>query len=240
MQKVVAVITLLLLACFATIAGASEATIKAALQKKYPDIAVESVIKTPMAGIYEVFANGQLIYTDEKVTYLFTNANLIDADKKVNLTEERMNRLTAIRFDQLPLDLAFKKVKGKGTRKLAYFGDPNCGYCKKFEQDLAKIDDVTIYVFLYPVLGPDSLAKSKSIWCSKDRVKAWDDQLVNGIAPTAPGGCDTPIEKILAFGRQKNISGTPTMFFTDGQRVPGAIPADHIEQRLVAAAKQTR
>jgi len=241
MQKtVVAAATCLLLAGAATLAGASEATVKAALQKKYPDIAVESVVKTPLAGIYEVFANGQLIYADEKAAYLFTNASLIDTDRKVNLTEERMNRLTAIRFDQLPLDLAFKRVKGKGTRKLAYFADPNCGYCKRFEQDLAKINDVTLYVFLYPVLGPDSLEKSKSIWCSKDRVKAWDDQLVNGIAPSAPGGCDTPIEKILAFGKQKNINGTPTMFFVDGQRVPGAIPGDQIEQRLVAAAKQAK
>ena len=241
MQKtVVAAATCLLLAGAATLAGASEATVKAALQKKYPDIAVESVVKTPLAGIYEVFANGQLIYADEKAAYLFTNASLIDTDRKVNLTEERMNRLTAIRFDQLPLDLAFKRVKGKGTRKLAYFADPNCGYCKRFEQDLAKINDVTLYVFLYPVLGPDSLEKSKSIWCSKDRVKAWNDQLVNGIAPTAAGTCDTPIEKILAFGRQKNISGTPTMFFADGQRVPGAIPGDQIEQRLVAAATQAK
>lgn len=240
MQKVVAVTTLLLLACAATIAGASEATVKAALQKKYPDIAVESVLKTPMAGIFEVYANGQLIYTDEKVAYLFTNASLIDTDNKVNLTEERMNRLTAIRFDQLPLDLAFKKVKGKGTRKLGYFADPNCGYCKRFEQELAKVNDVTVYMFLYPVLGADSLEKSKSVWCSKDRVKAWDDWMLKGVAPTAPGGCDTPIEKILAFGRQKNISGTPTMFFTDGQRVPGAIPLDQLEQRLAAAAKQTK
>lgn len=240
MQKVVAVTTLLLLACAATIAGASEATVKAALQKKYPDIAVESVLKTPLAGIYEVFANGQLIYTDEKVAYLFTNASLIDTDNKVNLTEERMNRLTAIKFDQLPLDLAFKKVKGKGTRKLGYFADPNCGYCKRFEQDLAKINDVTVYVFLYPVLGADSLEKSKSVWCSKDRIKAWDDWMSKGITPSAAGTCDTPIEKILAFGRQKNISGTPTMFFADGQRVPGAIPVDQIEQRLVAAAKQSK
>jgi thiol:disulfide interchange protein DsbC len=240
MQKVVAVATLLLLACAATIAGASEATVKAALQKKYPDIAVESVLKTPVTGIYEVFANGQLIYTDEKAAYLFTNASLIDTDNKVNLTEERMNRLTAIKFDQLPLDLAFKKVKGKGTRKLGYFADPNCGYCKKFEQELAKINDVTVYVFLYPVLGADSLEKSKSVWCSKDRVKAWDDWMFKGIMPTAAGTCDTPIEKILAFGRQKNISGTPTLFFADGQRVPGAIPVDQIEQRLVAAAKQTK
>ncbi len=173
-----------------------------------------------------MFSNGQMIYTDENAAYLFVNANLIDTEKKANLTEERMSKLTAIKFDQLPLNLAFKKVKGKGTRKLAYFGDPNCGYCKKFEQDLTKINDVTIYVFLYPVLGADSLEKAKSIWCSKDRVKAWDDQLVNGIAPTAPGTCDTTaIDKTLAFGKQKNISGTPTMFFVDGQRVPGAIPA---------------
>lgn len=239
MQKVVAVTTLLLLACAATIAGASEATVKAALRKKFPDIAVESVLKTPLAGIYEVFANGQLIYADEKAVYLFTNASLIDTDKKVNLTEERMNRLTAIKFDQLPLELAFRKVKGKGTRKLGYFADPNCAFCKRFEQDLAKINDVTVYVFLYPVLGPDSLAKAQSIWCSKDRVKAWDDWMFKGIAPTTPGGCDTPIEKILAFGRQKNINGTPTLFFADGVRVPGAIPVDQIEQRL-AAAKQTK
>ncbi len=237
MQKVMTVVALVLLACASTMAGASEATVKVALQKKYPDIMVESVNKTPMAGIYEVFANGQLIYTDEKAAYLFINASLIDTDKKMNLTEERMNRLTAIKFGDLPLDLAFKKVKGKGTRKLAYFGDPNCGFCKKFEQDLAKVDDVTVYVFVYPILGPDSMEKAKSIWCSKDRVKAWDDQLLNNTAPTAQGTCNTPIEKILAFGRQRNISGTPTMFFVDGVRIPGAIPADQIEQRLAAAAQ---
>jgi len=164
------------------------------------------------------------------------NANLIDTEKKSNLTEERMSKLTAIKFDQLPLNLALKKVKGKGTRKLAYFGDPNCGYCKKFEQDLTKIDDVTIYVFLYPVLGPDSTEKARSIWCSKDRIKAWDNQLVNGVAPTAPTTCDTSsIDKTVAFGKQKNITGTPTMFFVDGQRIPGAIPVEQIEQRLAAA-----
>jgi thiol:disulfide interchange protein DsbC len=239
MQKTIAVITLLLLARVSTFAGASEATVKAAMQKKYPDTAVESVGKTPLAGIYEVFANGQLIYTDEKVGYLFVNGSMIDADKKVNLTEERMNRLTAIKFDQLPLDLAFKMVRGKGSRKLGYFADPNCGYCKRIEQDFAKIDDVTIYVFLYPVLGPDSMEKSKSVWCSKDRAKAWTDWMLTGVAPATAGKCDTPIEKILAFGKQKNITGTPTLFFADGMRVPGAISAERIEQHL-AAARQAK
>jgi thiol:disulfide interchange protein DsbC len=236
MQKAMSIVAFLVLACASAVAGASEATVKAALQKKYPDVPVESVTKTPLPGIYEVFSNGQVVYTDENAAFMFVDAKLIDTEKKVNLTEERMSKLTAIKFDQLPLNLAVKKVKGKGTRKLAYFGDPNCGYCKKFEQDLTKINDVTIYVFLYPVLGPDSLEKAKSIWCSKDKIKAWDDQLVNNKAPTAAGTCDTTaIDKTMAFGKQKGISGTPTMFFVDGQRVPGAIPLEMIEQRLAAA-----
>ena len=235
MRKLILIFTAAFVAMISQTALANEATVKAALLKKYPQIQIQSVLKTPLAGMYEVYADGQLHYTDEKATYLFVNAMMIDTDKKTNLTEERMNKLTAISFDQLPLDLAFRKVKGKGTRKLAYFGDPNCGYCKKFEQDLTKIDDVTIYVFLYPVLGQDSVDKAKSVWCSKNRVKVWDDLLVNGIAPTAPGACDTPIDKILAFGRSKNISGTPTMFFVDGTRVPGAIPQEQIEQKLASA-----
>ena len=236
MRKAAGIVAFLALACASTVAGASEATVKAALLKKYPDVPIESVTKTPLAGIYEVYSNGQMIYTDEKAAFLFVNANMIDTDRKTNLTEERMSKMTAIKFDQLPLNLAFKKVKGKGTRKLAYFADPNCGYCRKIEQDMAKLNDVTIFVFLYPVLGPDSLEKSKSVWCSKDRVKAWDDQMLNGIAPTAPGTCDTTaIDKTVAFGKQKNITGTPTLFFVDGQRVPGAIPAEMIEQRLAAA-----
>ena len=235
MRKLILIFTAAFVAIISQTALANEATVKAALLKKYPQIQIQSVLKTPLAGMYEVYADGQLHYTDEKATYLFVNAMMIDTEKKTNLTEERMNKLTAISFDQLPLDLAFRKVKGKGTRKLAYFGDPNCGYCKKFEQDLTKIDDVTIYVFLYPVLGQDSVDKAKSVWCSKNRVKVWDDQLLNGIAPTGPGTCDTPIDKILAFGRSKNISGTPTMFFVDGTRVPGAIPQEQIEQKLASA-----
>ncbi len=225
----------LLVAAISPVTLASEATVKAALLKKYPQIQIQSVAKTPLAGMYEIYADGQLHYTDEKASFLFVNASMIDTDKKINLTEERMNKLNAVAFDQLPLDLAFRKVKGKGTRKLAYFGDPNCGYCKKFEQDLARIEDVTVYIFLYPVLGADSLQKTKAVWCAKDKVKVWDDQLLNNIAPTGPGNCDTPIDKILAFGRSKNITGTPTLFFVDGTRVPGAIPYEQIEQKLASA-----
>ena len=237
MRTVLLAIVSILLGATGAGVFASEATVKAAMQQKYPQIPVESVSKTPLAGIYEIFANGQVIYADEKVGYLFINGSMVDADKKQNLTEERMRTLTAVKFEQLPLNLAFKKVQGKGTRKVAYFADPNCGYCKRFEQSLAAVDDVTIYLFLYPILSPDSVEKAKSVWCSKDRVKAWDEVMASGTAPATAGTCNNPVEKILAFGRQKGITGTPTLVFADGQRVPGAIPTEQFEQMLAAAAR---
>jgi thiol:disulfide interchange protein DsbC len=216
------------------VAAANEAAVKREMQKKYPGVPVHSVTKTPMPGIYEVFVNGQIVYTDENVTYLIVRGQMIDVARKVDLTEERLRVLTATRFDKIPFDLAFSKVQGKGTRKLAYFADPNCPYCKKIEVDLAKLEDVTIYVFLYPVLGQNSYDKAKAVWCSEDRVKAWDDMMLNGKAPTTPGTCDTPIEKILAFGQRQAITGTPTLFFSDGQRVTGAVPLDQLKKLLDA------
>jgi len=216
-------------------AAASEATVKQAMQKKYPGIQVESVARTPIAGIYEVFVGGGVHYVDENVNYIIMNGRLIDIERKTDLTEERMRVLTGVRFDQLPFDLAFRKVQGKGTRKLAYFSDPNCPYCKKIERELAQLENVTIYIFLYPVLGPDSYEKSKAVWCSKDRVKVWDEMMLNGNPPKTAGTCDTPIEKILAFGRQKGINATPTLFFADGQRVTGAIPGDQLKKLLDGA-----
>lgn len=216
-------------------AAASEATVKQAMQKKYPIVPVESVAKTPIAGIYEVFAGGDVFYVDENVNYLIVGGRLIDVARKTDLTDERMRVLTAVKFDQLPLDLAFRKVQGKGTRKVAYFTDPNCPFCRKIEPDLAKLENVTIYVFLYPVLGQDSYEKSKAVWCSKDRVKVWDEMMLNGNPPKTAGTCETPIEKILAYGREKGINGTPTLFFADGQRVTGAIPADQLKKLLDGA-----
>ncbi|HSC94435.1 MAG TPA: DsbC family protein [Burkholderiales bacterium] len=217
---------------FSSAALASEATVKQAIQKKYPGIQVESVTRTPIARIYEVFANGEILYVDENVDHMIVQGRLIDVGRRVDLTEERLRVLTAVKFDQLPLDLAFRKVLGNGKRRLAYFSDPNCPYCKKLEPDLAKLENVTIYIFLYPVLGQNSYDKSKAVWCSKDRVKVWDEMMLNGKPPKTAGACDTPIEKILAFGRRQGITGTPTLYFADGRRVTGWIPGDQLRKLL--------
>lgn len=213
-------------------AAASEATVKQAMQKKYPGIQVESVARTPITGIYEVFADGDVLYVDENVNYMIVQGRLIDVARKADLTDERLRVLTAVKFDQLPLDLAFRMVRGNGKRRMAYFTDPNCPYCKRLDQELAKLTDVTVYVFLYPILSQDSREKATAVWCSKDRGKVYSDMMLSGVPPQSAGACDTPIEKILAFGRQQGIRATPTLFFADGQRVMGTIPADRLTKLL--------
>ena len=210
---------------------ADEASVKKALEGKL-GAPVTSVTKTPYLGLYEVYADGQIVYTDEKVSALLVGS-LIDGKTMKNVTTERMQKLTAIKFSELPLALAVKQVRGDGKRVFATFEDPNCGYCKKLAREMAKLDNVTIYTFLYPILSPDSLEKSNQIWCSSDKVKAWNDWMVDGKAPGGKGDCDTTaVKKTIEMGRKLAISGTPTIFFADGERIPGAIPLDRIEQKL--------
>ena len=227
-----------MIACTALIAGtafADEASIKKAVEAIFPGAKVDSVKKTTYLGLYEVRAGGELIYTDEKVTYIITG-DIIQAKTKKNLTQERINKLSQINFADLPLDLAVKQVRGSGKRVIATFEDPNCGYCKKLAKDMQSMNDVTIYTFLYPILSPDSTEKSKAIWCSADRVKAWNDWMVNGVSPTGKTDCNAPIEKVVEIGQRLNIRGTPTIFLSNGSRLPGAVPLARLEQEMASAA----
>lgn len=228
---------LLLGGLFIGAAQADEAAIKKNLESRFSGLKVQSVVKTPYSGLYEVFLGGEILYTDDKASYLFVG-NVLDAKTQRNLTEERLQKLTAIRFDTLPLDSAIKVVKGKGTRKIAVFSDPDCPYCKKFEQELKAVNDITVYTFLYPIdsLHPEAASKSRAIWCAPDRPKAWDEWMQKGVLPQNKGNCDNPVAKLVEFGQKQNISGTPTIIFADGRRVPGMIPAARLEKMLDAAA----
>ncbi len=225
-------LSLTLAAAFASLAVADEADIKKAMEARL-GAKVESVSKSGYLGLYEVYADGAIFYTDDKVSAIVVGGQMIDAKSMKNVTDERIRKLTAIRFSDLPLDRAIKQVRGDGKRVLATFEDPNCGYCKRLAKELLKLDNVTVYVFLYPILSEDSVRKSKQIWCSADRSKAWNDWMIDGKAPAGREDCDTSaVTKNQEFGRKLNISGTPTMFFGDGERVPGAVPLARIEQKL--------
>ena len=230
---------LLALGLAATLAHAQEATIRKNLAERLPMMGkVDEVTKTPMPGVFEVRERTDLYYTDAEGNYVI-HGQMVDAKQRRNLTEDRMAKLTAIDFDKLPLKDAFTVVRGNGKRKMALFQDPNCPYCKRFERDLQKVDNVTIYMFLYPILGDDSVVKSRNIWCSRDKARAWQDWMVRDVAtPPAPApGCDTTaLDRNRELGRKFQITGTPTLVFADGRRVPGAIAVADVE-KLLAEAK---
>ena len=216
---------------------AQETAIRKNLAERLPAFAkIDEISKTPMNGLYEVRVNeSDIFYTDAEGNFLI-QGSLIDTKAKRNLTEERVEKLNAIDFGALPIKDAFTIVRGNGKRKMAVFEDPNCGYCKRFERDLQKVSDVTIHMFLYPILSPDSTDKSKNIWCAKDRAKTWQDVMVRDSA-VPKASCDTAaIERNVDFGRKHKITGTPTVFFADGSRVPGAISSQQVE-KLLAEAK---
>jgi len=233
---------LLALLVVAAAARADETAIRKAAEALLADGAkVEAVSSAGFLGLFEVRLStpegARILYTDENGTYFFVGT-VIDAKTQSDLTEARLRKLNAIRFEDLPLAQAFKIVRGKGTRQLAYFADPRCPYCRKFDQELTQVDDVTVHVFLIPIIAPDSAAISKAVWCSPDRAKAWLDLMLNGVQPAAKTSCDTPIEKNLALSRKYGINGTPTLIFADGQRVSGWMPAARLSKMLTDAAKR--
>ena len=223
-------------------AQAQEAQIRKTLAERLPQLPkIDEVTRTPVAGLWEVRYGGmELLYSDDKGDFILINGSMIDTKTRTDLTEARTEKLLAVDFNKLPLKDAMVFRQGKGSRKMAVFGDPNCGYCKRFEADVAALKDVTIYLFLVPILGPDSQVKSRDIWCAKDAPKAWRSWMLEGVAPPkAADKCDASVlERNVAFARTHRITGTPTVFFEDGVRKPGAIPGDLVEKLLVAAAKK--
>jgi len=223
---------------FAANVQADEALIRKTLTQQFPGATINSVKPTPYSGLFEVYLDDQLVYSDARAQYLF-DGNVIDLKNRTNLTQARLNQLQAIKWDSLPLDNAIKTVKGSGARKLVVFSDVDCPYCRKFEAELAKVDNITVYTFLYPIEGlhPKAVQMSKQIWCAPDRNKAWDDYITRNVVPSNDGKCANPVDATIALGQKMKVSGTPTLFFTNGQRVPGMVPAAQLEKLLAANVK---
>ena len=241
-RAALAALALLLQPAAPSFAQTVEETIKVTLESRMRQGGrVEGVRKTPYLGLYEARVGQDLVYTDEKVTYIIAG-EILDGKTFENFTKARMEELSAVAFNELPLDKsAIKIVRGNGQRKVAYFADPNCGYCKKFEKEtLGSIGNATIYIVPYPILSEDSAVKSRSIWCSGDKAKAWNDWMTGGKAPSAKGDCENPINANQDLGRRLNVTGTPTMFFEDGKRIVGAVEPRALEGKFAQVAKDAK
>jgi len=224
--------------------GEEAAAVKTLFESKFPPAEAAYVGKSPYFGLYEVVVGDTTIYTDAKVSYIIVGT-VIDANNKINLSEQRLSKVRAIAWAELPLELAIKSVKGNGARKLAIFADADCPFCRKLETEMKAIDNVTIYTFLYPIdsLHPDANRKSKLIWCAPDRDKAWKEWIMEGKLPAGEPGCETPLERVAALGAKFNVKATPTLVFIDGHVTPGALPLARLERELqeaeVAVLKKT-
>lgn len=228
---------LALAATLAVPALADEAAIRKNLAERLPDFPkIDEVSKSPIPGLYEVRVGVEIFYTDEQGNHII-DGSVIDTRTRANLTQARIDKLTQIDFAKLPLKDAIVWKSGTGERKMAVFADPNCGYCKRFERDLNAVKDVTVYTFLYPILGADSIEKSKNIWCAKDKTATWRDWMLEGAAPAkVMGQCDVAaLQRNSDFGRKYRINGTPAVLFEDGKRSPGAMNTEQIEKQLVAS-----
>ncbi|MEQ1814860.1 MAG: DsbC family protein [Nitrosomonas sp.] len=230
-------ISILVFGFFSEAIWADEAALRKAIQPHFADSKIESVKKTPYLGLYEVVVGDEVFYTDDKADYFFFG-HVIDTKTRTSMTNERIQEIKAARrvpLDSLPLQSAIKVVKGDGKRRVAIFTDPNCPYCKQLEKELLNVTNVTIYTLLYPVLK-GSMELSKKIWCSDNQIKAWDDFMLKGVAPTSKD-CETPLDVLVKSGQENKVSGTPTLIFADGSIVGGMIPATAIEERLESASK---
>ncbi len=242
MRKIFCVVVALL-ALLALPALAGEAEIRQVLKAKFPNVRIDGVQPAPLAGLYEVRLQTQegpqILYTDAQAKYFVVEGSIIDAKSGRNLTEERMRKLTAVEFSALPLELALKVQRGNGKRVLAMFTDPYCPYCRRLEQALLQIDDIAVYVFMYPVIRPDLADHSRAVWCAPDRVKAWLDLAAADSPKVTPGGagCANPIDKVLELGRSLRVSGTPTLFFANGERGGGGMPLGQLRAKLDEIAR---
>ncbi|MEP6607740.1 MAG: DsbC family protein [Burkholderiaceae bacterium] len=220
----------------APVPGSPEAQVAARFAEKSGGQKADQVFKG-RGGLYEVLIGGQIYYVDSDVSFVLAG-RMFDPATREDLTQKRLDTALKVDFKSLPLDRAIKTVRGDGSRVLVTFEDPNCGYCKRLWQGMGDLKNVTIYTFLFPILSPDSMDKSKAIWCSKDRSASWEDHMVqNKMAAPASGECKTPLDQNVALGHELGINGTPTIIFADGTRAAGALPVPMIEQRLAALKK---
>jgi thiol:disulfide interchange protein DsbC len=220
-------------------AQADEAAIRRGIAERLPDLPrIDEITGTPVPGLYEVRYNGtEILYSSETGDYVFVNGSLVETRTRLNLTEAHSQKLMVKDFDQLPLHDAITLRQGTGARRLAVFVDPHCTYCQRFEHDLAGVNDVTVHVFLIPILGPESRLKARDIWCSGDPARAWRAWMLQRVAPVRAMKCDaTALERNLAFASQQRIAVTPSLVFADGTRKTGLLDADALESRLAAAA----
>jgi thiol:disulfide interchange protein DsbC len=216
------------------------ATIRSNLAKRLPNLPpIDEVTRSPVRGLWELRLGSQVVYSDENGSFVI-EGEILDTSTHVNLTRQRIEKLTAFDFAKLPLQDAVVWKRGTGARKLVVFADPNCGYCKKLERDLSNVPDITVFTFLVPILGGDSPEKARAIWCANDRGTAWRNWMIaNTPPPTARRPCDTAaLTRNVMLGEKHAVAGTPSLVFENSEFVPGILSKEDLEKKFTLLARR--
>jgi len=227
------ILTILLLT-FPLLVFSNEKELQVKINQSYPDLVIKSIQKTNFNNLYEVLISGQIIYTNKDFSFLIVEGRVVDPKTKIDITSDRLEELTRVNFSKLPFDKAIKVVRGDGERKVAVFSDVDCPFCKKLEKEaLSELDNITIYTFLFPLaIHPKAELRSNKIWCAENKEKAWNDYMLKNKMANNKGDCKTPIQDILKLGKELGISSTPTIIFSSGKKIPGAIPLKELEKHI--------
>jgi len=227
------ILTILLLT-FPLLVFSNEKELQVKINQSYPDLVIKSIQKTNFNNLYEVLISGQIIYTNKDFSFLIVEGRVVDPKTKIDITSDRLEELTRVNFSKLPFDKAIKVVRGDGERKVAIFSDVDCPFCKKLEKEaLSELDNITIYTFLFPLaIHSKAELRSNKIWCAENKEKAWNDYMLKNKMANNKGDCKTPIQDILKLGKELGISSTPTIIFSSGKKIPGAIPLKEIEKHI--------
>lgn len=214
-------------------AGAATDALLEKLKRTYPNIPFSQVNETPAPGVYEAVFGKDILYVDSTGTYFFpTMVNMVT---RVNLGEDRRADLNKINFSELPLKNAITTVNGNGKRKMVVFADPNCGYCKKLEANLANVKDVTIYTFVLGILGNESITKANAInSASGEKGKLWQAIMVDGAKPVlnaSKDGVEISAKNLELF-KKHGFGGTPALMFENGHTIKGYAESNRIEDIL--------
>lgn len=237
-MKKIKLLSLLLLvtSTFAANDSATIKLIKTNLKKNLPELKVDAVVATKFTGVYEIDAGRKVFYVDNTGNLALVG-NMIDLTNKVNLTDQRTEELNVVKWSSLNTDVAIRHDSGVGKTRIAVFTDPDCPFCKRYENDtLSKLKDVSVYYYLFPLaIHPSAESDSRKILCSTNPEQTLLNFMGEGKALPANDKCDaaTKLNKMMSVATDVvGVTGTPTTVLPNGKVVSGLLTLDYLNKLI--------
>jgi len=219
-----------------TVAAAAAAdpvpqTLRAQLERDFPNIPVRAVTQSPVPGLYEVIAGGDVVYFTADGRYMF-QGELIDMTARQSLTEVTRNQVRAELLAAVPAaDLVVYAPKGEAKHHMTVFTDVTCPYCRKLHEELPELNkagvEVRYVLYNRAGLSGKGFEDMRSAMCAKDPQAALDRLMKNQSIDL--NACDNhPLRKNLELGQRMGVEGTPFILLDNGIAVPGYRPAKEL------------